>query len=159
MRFFFLLCLFVMGFVGQVRAESNPGDGAEPGSASIQVCNDLPHDYELALAFEMNDEIITLGWYDLLGNSCSEDLAGAATFEGYDLRKATALWFHARDARLDPDESFGGEEEFCVDDFFDVFAVSFADSTCAKRGYVRAGFQAVIYVGPGTYNLDADGFR
>ena len=127
--------------------------------AEVTVCNENAYDYELAFGFETEGEIVTLGWYALSSQDCSEDLVGAAAFEGYDLNEASKLWLHARDSRLDPDESFGADMELCVDDFFDVFSVNFADSTCAKRGYVRAEFQSVAFVGSGTYTLGPDGFR
>ena len=59
--------------------------------------------------------------------------------------------FHYRNTISNPTLETEAGALLCVDDIFDSFWVEFADSTCAKRGYVEAGFIEVDLFGSGGY--------
>ena len=110
---------------------------------ALNICNQTGQSMQIALAAEVRGEISSMGWISLSNGDCSSDLRQRIEHEGLDPRRVTNLWFHARDRVSRPSQAYGQGRELCVDDLFDDFFADFADSTCEKRGYVRAAFDEV----------------
>ena len=116
-------------------------------SAQISLCNERPDSLLLAIGVELQDEIFVFGWHHLASGACLPSLQSALNQRGRVVDKLDRVWIHGRDRLSAPTREVGGGSEFCVDDVFDVFRAEFADSTCEKRGYIRAAFSEISFSG------------
>ena len=107
-----------------------------------QVCNETAGEVLLALALDVEGHVYSRGWISLGAGQCAQELLEFFEDQTWVVSDQSALHLHVRDRLSRPGLSLGQGLELCVDDVFDEFWVEFADSTCAKRGYVRASFSA-----------------
>ena len=113
---------------------------AFPAYGQFSLCNDLQKSTFSAFAFEHKGELISFGWQQLESGECHILVPDQLTARNIDFELLDKIWIHSRDQLDSPNVEVGGGSEFCIDDFFDIFLVEFADSTCSKRGYNRASF-------------------
>ena len=120
-----------------------------PATAQMSLCNDLSRSVKVALGIESQGEIFVLGWRDLSAGQCLLSLEDQFTSAGKSSASLDRLWVHGRDRLSSPSFEFGAGSELCVDDVFETFRAEFADSTCEKRGYIRASFTEIQISGTG----------
>ena len=107
------------------------------------VCNQASQSLWVSFGFESEGDLHGFGWLQLDPSSCDSSLEMHLRQEGTELSDLDFLWLHARDRLNAPTQQWGQTRELCVDEVFERFSVRFADSTCEKRGYARAYFNAL----------------
>lgn len=122
--------------------------GSQSAIAQMSLCNQTSDSLRISVALETQGELVSLGWQDLGPRECLLSVQELYGRMGISVQKLEALWVHGRDRLNFPSRQIGQGHEVCVDDVFDQFFVEFADSTCEKRGYVRASFSKIDFSRP-----------
>lgn len=107
--------------------------------SQLHVCNEKEERLQVAVGVDVAGDFYTFGWDNLASGECGSDIYITLSQEGV-LRKVERFYLHYRNTISNPTLETEVGVLLCVDDIFDSFWVEFADSTCAKRGYVEAGF-------------------
>ncbi len=113
---------------------------AAPVLADLRVCNKTSSTVGLAIGYQINDEWISEGWWNLEQGNCETVLKGI-------LMKSSYL-IHAID--YDKGGKWGGEKFMCTQDVeFKIKGVK----ECVARGFERTGFFEIDTAGKQDYTV------